>query len=158
MKKTPIDIHPFRPLIVPVVFLFITCIFFAVADAGDVTMSWDANQEENLAGYKLYYKGESDSETYEGTGATEGDSPVVIYLEDLEDTDSPTFTVTGLEEGQYYSFALTAFDTDGLESDFSEEVGTTINVTDSESESNGSSGGGNGGGGGCFISDAMNGL
>jgi hypothetical protein len=130
--------------------------------AGEVTLAWDPNKESNLAGYKLYYDGDTDSEMYQGTGANEGDSPVVIYLEDLSDADSPTFTLTGLENGQHYYFALTAFDTDGLESDFSEEVGALIELeitndkavssgSDTASEASGASGGT------CFISGAMGG-
>jgi hypothetical protein len=137
--------------------------------AGDVTLAWDPNSESNLAGYKLYYDGDSDDEMYRGTGASEGDSPVVIYLDDLSDADSPTFTLTGLENGQYYYFVLTAFDTDGLESDFSDEVGTLIEsetalnkaVDNSSDTSSGSetdaSGESGGSGGSCFISGVMDG-
>lgn len=57
----------------------------------------------------FYYDGDSDTEMYQGRGANEGDSLIVIYLEDLDDLGSPTFS-------------LTAFDLDGLESDFSDEV------------------------------------
>lgn len=149
------------------------CIFFlawfsAKARAADVTLAWDANTESNLAGYKLYYDGDSDTERYKGVGANEGDSPVIIYLEDLEDPKEPSFTLAGLGEGQYYYFALTAFDTDGLESDFSEEVGcftgsisaitgtsdTTLDPTiktAADATANSSTSEGNGGGGGCFI-------
>lgn len=129
----------------------------AALQAGEATLAWDPNQETNLAGYKLYYDSDSDIEMYGGTGANEGDSPIVIYLKDLEEIKSPTYTLTGLTTGEYYYFALTAFDTDGMESDFSEEVGTLVGVgsslakavsdTDTTSEeSNGSS---------CFISGTM---
>lgn len=151
------------------------CIFFlagfsATAKAADVTLAWDANTESNLAGYKLYYDGDSDTEQYQGVGANEGDSPVIIYLEDLDDSENPSFTLTGLEDGQYYYFALTAFDTDGLESDFSDEVGcftgtvsdiagtsgtsldsTAKPVADATSDVSSSEGSG---GGGCFITMA----
>jgi len=146
----------------------------ALLEAGEVTLAWDPNSESNLAGYKLYYDGDSDSEMYGGTGANEGDSPVVIYLEDLADASSPTFTLTDLEDGQYYYFALTAFDTDGLESDFSDEVGTLIGfetssdkaVADSsdisssetsDSSSSGSDGSSSSGGGKCFITGIADG-
>jgi hypothetical protein len=141
---------------------FLFFILPSALQAGDVTLAWDPNNESNLAGYKLYYDGDSDSEMYRGTGASEGDSPVVIYLEDLSDIRSPEFTLTGLKEGEDYYFALTAFDTGGLESDFSEEVGTRIeadvtynkaasSASDTSSETSGGSGGS------CFISGAMNG-
>lgn len=88
----------------------------------EVTLAWDANSEDNLAGYKLYYNLDTSGAPYDGTGITEGDSPVIIYLDELDDSTDPMFTLTGLEEGQLYYFALTAFDTDDLESDYSDEV------------------------------------
>jgi hypothetical protein len=167
MKKARIDSHIIFILFFPVVFLFASCLFLGIANAADVTLAWDANTETNLAGYKLYYDGDSDTEMYQGAGANEGDSPIVIYLDDMADTDSPTFTVTGLEKGQYYYFALTAFDTDGLESDFSDEVGVMTAEEAEEDDANSlaksaaddaeSDGGSDGGGGGgCFISGPMN--
>jgi hypothetical protein len=117
--------------------------------AGEVTLAWDANSETNLAGYKLYYDGDSDSETYGGTDANQGDSPIVIYLDDLEDADSPVFSLSGLTAGEYYYFSLTAFDSDGMESDFSDEVGVMI-----EEETYTVSSGGGDSGSGCFISTA----
>lgn len=113
------------------------------AFAAEVTLAWDANSESNIAGYKLYYENEKDDDFYGGSDANEGDSPITIYLLSLTDPDSPTYTITGLEEGTYYYFALTAFDTDGMESDFSDEVGVMV---DKEK-----TGGGGGGGGGCFL-------
>jgi hypothetical protein len=160
MKKARLHPHAIFFLVFPVVFLLTTCIFFAVANAADVTLAWDANTEGNLAGYKLYYDGDSDTEIYQGTGASEGDSPIIIYVEDLANADAPDYTLTGLDEGQYYYFSLTAFDTDGLESDFSDEVGAMIGSDDSLGTStsavadSGSSDDG-GGGGGCFISDTI---
>lgn len=108
--------------------LFLTACIFSIASfssaawAEDVTLAWDANSEDNLAGYKLYYKTDTGGVPYDGTGLNEGDSPVSIALENLSDAVSPAFTLTGLAEGTTYYFALTAFDTDGLESDYSDEV------------------------------------
>lgn len=154
MERGQLHSHIFFLLVFPVVFLMVTCLAFAVANAADVTLAWDANSEQNLAGYKLYYDGDSDTEMYQGLGAVEGDSPIVIDVEDLADEDAPSFTITGLEEGQYYYFALTAFDKNGMESGYSEEVGVLI---DSESSSESASGGSDSGGGGigCFISGTM---
>lgn len=113
------------------ILMFIFC-FGVLAQAADVTLAWNANSESNLGGYKLYYETTEDA-TYGGTGLVEGDSPVTIYLTSeggeayLEDASSPTFTLTGLTEDITYTFALTAFDTDGLESDFSDTVSYTVN-------------------------------
>lgn len=179
MKKDQLRSHAIFLLVFPVVFLFATSLLFGIANAADVTLAWDANTEENLAGYKLYYDGDSDSEMYQGTSAAEGDSPITIYVEDLADEDAPAFTLTGLNEGQFYYFSLTAFDSDGMESDYSDEVGALVGSEDNLGTSvsivadtgdsdvvaeamaiagdsdDGSEGGG--GGGGCFISGTMGG-
>ena len=85
----------------------------ANALAADVALSWSSNTEPDLAGYKVYYGAAS-----HGYG-----SPVVIGLQ-------TTYTVTGLSNGTYY-FSVTAFDTSGNESGFSNEVSKTISgVTD----------------------------
>lgn len=151
-----------------VLFFLVQVLFFLVLtaslQAGEVTLAWDSNSEGDLAGYKLYYDGDSDTEMYGGTGATEGDSPIVINLEDLADAGSPTFTLTGLEAGQYYYFALTAFNTDGVESEFSDEVGALVEfggdlnkAVDSSPETVSESPGDSGSTGGteCFISGLM---
>jgi len=113
------------------------------ACAAEVTLAWDANTESNLVGYKLYYESEIDIELYGGTDANEGDSPITISLLSLRDPDSPMYTISGLEEGTFYYFALTAFDIDGMESDFSEEVGAVVGGGESAS------------GGGCFLTCTM---
>lgn len=97
------------------------------AMASEVTLAWDANSESNLAGYKLFYKTGSPEAPYDGTGLFEGDSPITINLADLEMVSAPTFKLTGLEEGKTYYLALTAFDTDSLESDYSRAVNHTVN-------------------------------
>jgi fibronectin type 3 domain-containing protein len=83
-----------------------------------VTLEWDANTEPDLAGYKVYYKTGSSGAPYDGTGATEGDSPIDV-------SDVTTYTLHGQAEGVAYFFVVTAYDTEGLESDYSNEV--TIN-------------------------------
>jgi hypothetical protein len=112
--------------------LFIVASFANTALGAEVTLAWDANSEENLAGYKLYYESGTSGAPYDGTGLTEGDSPIIIYVETpaeaeasthvLEDPALPVFPLSGLVDGATYYFALTAFDTDGLESDYSDEI------------------------------------
>jgi len=76
--------------------------------AADVTLSWDPNSESDLAGYMLYY----------GTASGVYGTPITLGIQ-------TTFTITDLPPGTYY-FALTAFNTRGLESGFSNEVSATI--------------------------------
>ncbi len=101
----------FSILMVGMILLFAT-----MACAGtSVTLEWDANTETDLAGYKMYYKvGSSGGAPYDGTGATEGDSPIDVG-------NVTTFTFSNLLSGPYW-FVVSAYDTEGLESDYSNEV------------------------------------
>lgn len=99
----------------------------------EVILDWHANSEADLAGYKIYYSGES-GPPYSGTGAVEGASPITVTLDDLEDRSNPYFSLTGFPEGTYW-FVLTAFDTQGLESDFSDKASATIDMSAPEAPS-----------------------
>ena len=77
---------------------------------GTVTLAWDANSETDLAGYKVYWG--STSGTY-GTPVTLG--------------KVTTFTTPKLANGTWF-FAVTAHNTGGLESGFSNEVTCIVNV------------------------------
>jgi len=86
-------------------------LFCVSAYAADVPLVWDPNSETDLAGYKVYW----------GTASGVYGAPVT-----LPGTPSaPTYTVSNLTPGTYY-FAVTAYNTAGLESGFSNEVSTTI--------------------------------
>jgi len=77
-----------------------------VRSAGSaLTLAWDPNTEDDLAGYKIYY------------GTQSGDYDSVI---DVGDTTQ--YMVPGLDPETQYYFALTAYDTSSNESDFSAEV------------------------------------
>jgi len=104
----------------------------AVILASDVTLTWDANSESHLAGYKVYYKKQSSGPSYDGTEAEQGSSPITVSLQDLADIDNPTYTLTGfptIDNDNYYCFVVTAYaisEEDGqiLESDYSNEACT----------------------------------
>lgn len=78
-------------------------IFALALPCAAVELQWDANSETNLAGYKIYHG--QFSRNYIWTNST----------------TNTTFTITNLVNGTN-RFAVTAFDTDGLESDYSDEV------------------------------------
>lgn len=80
-------------------------LFTAKAFSAQVTLAWDPNTEPNLAGYKLHYGFE--------TGK---------YVYTIDVGDSTSFQVTNLEENQAVYFAATAYDVNGIESDYSREV------------------------------------
>jgi len=101
-----------RPSSLPVLIAALLILAFSVpAFAADVTLSWDPNSESDLAGYRLYY----------GTASGVYGMPITLGIQ-------TTFTITNLPPGTYF-FALTAFNTSGLESGFSNEVTTTISST-----------------------------
>ncbi len=77
----------------------VTCIVILIYSlnpsyALDVTLAWDANSETNLAGYQVYY-GTTAGGPYNGSGSSEGASPIVVPLGSLTTPSSPEFTVHG---------------------------------------------------------------
>jgi hypothetical protein len=70
-----------------------------------VTLAWDPNSEPDLGGYIVYYGVRSR-----------------LYTNAINVGNVTTNTVTGLVEGVLYYFAVTAYNTNGLESDYSDEV------------------------------------
>ena len=73
-----------------------------------VTLAWNANSETNLAGYKLHY----------GTA-----SRAYTNVSNLGNVLSASVT---LLEGSTYYFAVTAVNTLGVESDYSQEVNKAL--------------------------------
>jgi hypothetical protein len=105
--STPIRLP--SPRFIIAILVLLAC--SAPAFAGDVTLSWDPNSETNLAGYRIYY----------GTGPGVYTTPITVGTQ-------TSYTITNLAPGTYF-FAVTAFNTLGLESGFSNEVSTTITTT-----------------------------
>ena len=85
------------------------------AHSAEVTLAWDPNTESDLAGYKICYKTEFSGPPYNGTGVTEGDSPIDVG-------NQTEFTLHGLTDDVTYFLVVTAYNTGGLESDYSEEL------------------------------------
>ncbi len=92
------------------------------SDAPSATLAWSANSEPGLAGYKIYYKIDSQSPPYDGTGLTEGNSPIVVSLSKLENPKNPEFTIHNLNKDRTYFFTITAYDNEGRESGFSKGI------------------------------------
>ena len=120
----------------------------------DITLAWDANTEPDLAGYMIYYCTES-SDSYDGVGAADGDSPIHMPLDRDEDPDPSIvqFTLYDLPEDTYF-IAVTAYNLAGHESDFSNEVSTASEEVLMLADQVNTVGTDGGGGGGCFISTA----
>jgi hypothetical protein len=107
------------PLIsVRLMFIGLICgIFFLSspsAVAWDLTLAWDPNQEPDLDGYAVYYTKYSPGPPYDYAGD--------IALSELADPNAPAVTLTDLEKHIDYYFALTAYDAEGNESSFSQEL------------------------------------
>jgi hypothetical protein len=77
--------------------------------SAQVTIAWDANSESEVVGYKLHY----------GTSAGQYN-----FLSDAG--NQTTCTLSGLQAGVGYFFAATAYDTNGNQSSYSQEVTFTI--------------------------------
>ena len=104
-----------------------------MACAIQITLAWDPNNEPDVAGYIVYYGSQSR-----------------YYDYDVDVGSYNSVTISGLAEEVIYYFAVTAYDAEGNESEFSTEI--AYPVTSSTTTSGSSSGGG--GGGGCFIASA----
>ena len=89
--------------------------FITSAYPMDITLRWNANTESDLAGYKIYYKMGFPDSPYNGTGALEGASPIEVGKE-------TEVTLHGLLDDEVYYFAVTAYDVESLESNYSNEV------------------------------------
>ena len=96
------------------------------AGTGALTVSWTANPETDVAGYKVYYS-TTPGPPYTGTGAVQGASPINVG-------NLTSYTLTGLAPGTYY-VTVTAYDvnrdnvndqTDGNESWYAAVVSIVV--------------------------------
>ena len=97
--------HPVMAL----VFLVILLALPQIGSAAEITLAWDANAESDVAGYKVYY----------GTA-----SGKYTHSVDVGNVTQTTLHVSKKK----YCIALTAYDTYGNESGFSNEVSWPIQV------------------------------
>lgn len=97
-------------LIILVGCLFISSSLFATS----IQVTWNANTDTDLSGYKLYY----------GT-TTSGSYTSVVDVGKVT-----TYNITNPTTGVTYYVALTAYDTSGNESDKSSEVSAYVPIPD----------------------------
>lgn len=90
------------------------------AFAGSASLSWNANSESDLAGYKIYY----------GTSARTGTDPKVCtlcgYSTKVDVGKVVSYTINNLTNNTTYYFSISAYDTSGNESSFSSQVSKFI--------------------------------
>ena len=82
-----------------------------------VRLNWTNNTETDLGGYKIYYG--TDGVNWNGTGATQGNSPIAVSKIDQ-------FDISGLTIGSQYYFAIKAFDVSNNESEYSSSASTIV--------------------------------
>jgi hypothetical protein len=81
----------------------------APAETAAITLAWDATSEPDVAGYNVYW------------GTASG-----VYARFDDAYHQTTEELTNLEVGVQYYFAVTAYNEEGIESDFSAEVSAII--------------------------------
>jgi len=79
--------------------------------AGQVKLAWDASIEPEVSGYRLYY------------GKASGD-----YTASVDVGNQTSHVVYGLEVGQRYYFAATAYSVNGAQSGFSNQVSAIVSA------------------------------
>ena len=137
---------------------FLSPVFPSLCLAKNITLGWDANPEPDLEGYVIYRNIESPGPPYKYADELPED--------ELKNPLNPQVTITGLNEDTRYYISVTAYDTQGNESYFSDQLcveivdsliescGAILSIPSSSSESSGSGGGGGGSGAVCFIGSA----
>ena len=115
----------------------------AEISAYEKTLAWDANDEPDLEGYKLYSRVGDPCPPY---------NYIDTYPEDeLANPLLPMVMVNNLEDDTTYYFVVTAYDTEGYESDYSNIIGVingqwgNVNCSSTQDISNSAGGGGGGG-------------
>ena len=78
---------------------------YGFAYSFQLTLAWDPNAESDLAGYKVYYSRQSGG-----------------YVQGIDVGKNESVTISGLEPGNKYYFAVTAYNISDNESDYSDEV------------------------------------
>jgi hypothetical protein len=146
---------PFLLCLVVILTLLFSLFYPSPCLAKKVTLGWDPNPEPDLEGYVVYRNVGSPGPPYKHSDTLPED--------DLADPLNPMVTLTGLNEKKEYYIAVTAYDTEGNESYFSDDVCVEIvnSVIEncsaslspgSSSDSSSTSRSKSGSGGSCFVS------
>jgi hypothetical protein len=106
------------PLVSPLNFAFLTFLgiftYTTFSYAAQVTLEWNANTEQDLSGYIIY----------QGTSSKDYDASMDVGK-------WTSATISKLEDNETYYFAVTAYDTEGNESGYSNEVCINCQTIDS---------------------------
>ncbi|MCJ7716421.1 MAG: hypothetical protein MUO54_07870, partial [Anaerolineales bacterium] len=102
IKKSVFYAWKFILLFIPLFFVFVSPVY-----AVNVTLQWVPNSEPNLAGYRVFSRGEGQSYDYNNPSL---------------EVPEASCNVSNLDENKTYYFVVRAFDTKGFESSDSNEV------------------------------------
>jgi len=100
--------HTLSRCLLTTIFLCLFLAGFSTGHAAEITLLWDKNTETDIEGYRVY------------TGTTSksyGTSPICQV-----DSNWNSCTVSVAQDGKTHYYAVKAYNTEGLESDFSNEV------------------------------------
>jgi hypothetical protein len=99
------DTHRIKKIFLCFTVIAIIVSIFNIAHSFQLTLAWDPNSEPDLAGYKLYSGTESGK-----------------YGQGVDVGKNESVTLSGLALSKAYYFAITAYDLQENESDFSDEI------------------------------------
>ena len=104
----------------PMIVILLTVFSFSpAAFAIDITFAWKAVEEPEVEGYKVYYSVDWSGPPYDGL------HPFYPHLDSPIDVGNVTeYTLHDLEEGVVYYFVVTVYDSEGNESEYSNQVST----------------------------------
>ncbi len=104
--KTQPMTHLYCPLILFALTIFLAVLMFSAnAVSADIILVWGTKARSNLAGYHVYY------------GTCSG-----VYTSRVDAGKVNSITISNLDEDQIYYFSVTAYDYQGVDGRFSEEV------------------------------------
>lgn len=102
-----------------IIIFLLLLILTAKEPKGTAQISWNSSSDSNLGGYKIYY----------GTSPRNADCPPADYSDNIAVGNSTFYTFGDLAINKTYYFSVTAYNTSGQESCFSDEVSKTISVS-----------------------------
>ena len=101
----------FNMLFISASIIILTC-SAEVAYSAQISLAWDGSSDSDICGYKVYY----------GNASRD-------YNFSMDVGNWTSCTISGLEQVEVYYFAVTAYNTQGSESGYSNEVSITIGTT-----------------------------